>query len=94
MKDNDIITMKLEVFGRVQGVGFRMFCCQLAEKYQITGTVRNRVDGAVEMYATATQQHLDAFMKGCYAGNGWSQVKTIKTETMPTTEFSNFKVII
>lgn len=34
--------------GRVQGVGFRYTVCQIAARYELTGTVRNCYDGSVE----------------------------------------------
>ena len=43
--------------GRVQGVGFRYTTCRIADKYSLTGFVRNRPDGTVEalMQGPATQ---------------------------------------
>ena len=40
------------VIGRVQGVGFRYFVCQLAARYELTGWVRNCLDGSVDMDAS------------------------------------------
>ncbi|HDB6140348.1 TPA: acylphosphatase [Staphylococcus aureus] len=40
----------LQVFGRVQGVGFRYFTQRIAMNYNIVGTVQN-VDDYVEIYA-------------------------------------------
>jgi acylphosphatase len=46
------------VSGRVQGVGFRYFTQDAAEELRISGYVRNRRDGRVEVFAIGTlQQH-------------------------------------
>ncbi len=37
--------------GRVQGVGFRFTAFDIANRYQLTGLVRNLPDGNVEMIA-------------------------------------------
>lgn len=37
--------VKIAVMGRVQGVGFRPFVFQLAQTYQLKGTVQNNMDG-------------------------------------------------
>jgi acylphosphatase len=37
--------------GRVQGVGFRFTALRIANRYQLTGWVRNLPDGTVEMVA-------------------------------------------
>jgi len=36
--------------GRVQGVGFRYTCRDIAARYEVTGFVRNVPDGTVEMF--------------------------------------------
>ena len=41
----------VRVTGRVQGVGFRAFACRLAKQHGIAGTVRNCLDGSVEIIA-------------------------------------------
>ncbi len=42
------------VTGLVQGVGFRWFVCQTADTMEISGWVRNRPDGSVEIVAEGT----------------------------------------
>lgn len=37
--------------GRVQGIGFRFTALNIANRYQLTGLVRNLPDGTVEMVA-------------------------------------------
>ena len=37
--------------GRVQGIGFRFTVLNIASRYQLTGRVRNLMDGTVEMIA-------------------------------------------
>lgn len=53
-----MITKQFFVFGRVQGVGFRFFTLQEASKIGITGTVRNRIDGSVEVIAQGTEEQV------------------------------------
>lgn len=48
---------KLTIKGRVQGVGFRPFIFQLAEKYDIKGTVQNNMDG-VRIVAEGEEESL------------------------------------
>ena len=46
------------VSGSVQGVGFRYFAQDAAEKLHVSGFVRNLRDGRVEIFAMATaKQH-------------------------------------
>ncbi|HJY77718.1 MAG TPA: acylphosphatase [Burkholderiales bacterium] len=43
-----MITRKLRITGRVQGVGFRDALCGEAQARGLAGWVRNRTDGSVE----------------------------------------------
>lgn len=50
----------IRITGRVQGVGFRVFACRLAEQCGIAGTVKNLEDGSVEIVAQGAE--LDIFL--------------------------------
>ncbi|MCI1190851.1 acylphosphatase [Calidifontimicrobium sp. SYSU G02091] len=45
------MTLHAFVHGRVQGVGFREACVHEARRLGLTGWVRNRLDGRVEVLA-------------------------------------------
>ena len=49
------------VSGLVQGVGFRYFTQDAAERLHLTGYVRNLRDGRVEAYAIGTAEQLARF---------------------------------
>ncbi|CEG27550.1 carbamoyltransferase HypF [Bacillus sp. B-jedd] len=53
--------VKIAVRGRVQGVGFRPFIFQLAEKYAMSGTVQNNMDG-VKIHLEGNAEHLQEFL--------------------------------
>lgn len=45
--------------GRVQGVGFRFTASRIANRYGLTGFVRNLPDGTVEMLAQGKSDDID-----------------------------------
>ena len=45
--------------GRVQGVGFRFTAFHAANRYRLTGMVRNVSDGTVEMLAQGRDEDID-----------------------------------
>lgn len=52
----------LQVFGRVQGVGFRYFTQRIAMNYNIVGTVQN-VDDYVEIYAQGDDADIEIYSR-------------------------------
>ena len=48
--------------GRVQGVGFRFMVCRIAERYSVTGFVRNLNNGDVELVAEGKEPELSGFI--------------------------------
>jgi acylphosphatase len=48
--------------GNVQGVGFRYTTTRVADGYDVSGYVRNRPDGKVEVVAEGDAKEIDAFL--------------------------------
>ena len=56
------------VSGRVQGVGFRAWTQNQAEKLNLSGWVRNVSDGRVEIMAEGTEENEIIFWQACQKG--------------------------
>jgi len=56
---------RLVVFfsGRVQGVGFRYAVKTVATGFEVTGAVRNLLDGRVELLAEGEKKELEEFLQ-------------------------------
>ena len=57
----DIYTRKILVTGLVQGIGFRPFVAELAEKLELAGQVKN-LGGVVEIIISGNKQAVDTFI--------------------------------
>ena len=70
MSEADPLTRRCVVVrGQVQGVGFRWFAKELADSLGLTGWVRNRKDGAVELEVEGVAVVLDEFARRLRTGN-------------------------
>lgn len=49
--------------GHVQGVGFRYTVKSITRGFDVTGLVRNLLDGRVELVAEGTRQELEEFLQ-------------------------------
>lgn len=66
------------VRGRVQGVGYRYFAQNWAADIGVTGWVRNRDDGNVEVYAAGTPAQLDEFSGRLRQGPRFADVRGVE----------------
>jgi acylphosphatase len=77
-------TRLLRVRGRVQGVGFRNGCLRGASMFGVTGWVRNRLDGSVEVLAHAAADRLDAFERWLEHGVAAARVDVVESTPVAT----------
>lgn len=68
------------VEGHVQGVGFRFFVQDFAERRGLTGWVRNREERQVEVYAEGSHSDLSRLLNALYQGPGGAVVTRIDFE--------------
>lgn len=55
--------VKMNVQGRVQGVGFRYMTKMVADQLGVTGTVKNEFDGSVSIEACAPDDEMERFIQ-------------------------------
>jgi len=80
------------VTGVVQGVGFRWFTLRLAQRYGLTGWVRNRPDGSVELEAEGERGMVEAFLAEVRVGPRFGNVSSLSVEWIPLRHDSSFEV--
>jgi acylphosphatase len=61
-------TIRLVITGRVQGVGYRMWAERTAAQLGVSGWVRNRRDGSVELLANGNNDTIAALIEACRQG--------------------------
>ncbi len=67
----------IQVWGRVQGVGFRYFAQYTATFCRITGWVKNCDDGSVQIEAQGSEEDTDNFLIKIKKGNQFVRVDDI-----------------
>ena len=68
------------VSGMVQGVGFRYFAQDAAEKLRVSGFVRNLRDGRVEVFVMATPRQHAEFRAMLERGPRLSSISEVQEE--------------
>lgn len=81
------------VSGRVQGVGFRYFTQDVAEREGLTGTARNLPDGRVEVIAEGDTESLERLELALWRGPSHARVERVEVESVaPTGRRTGFGV--
>jgi acylphosphatase len=82
------------VSGRVQGVAFRWYAQQTAIAQGLTGWIRNRRDGRVEVCVEGERKEVESFAAWLRRGPSPARVDSVEeTWTEATGEFADFQVI-
>lgn len=93
MNERQNYRVHIRVEGRVQGVGFRYFVIGEAGNLGLTGWVRNRLDGSVEVIAEGERDKLIQLVHVLQRGSRSSVVSAVREEWLEGTgEFQGFSV--
>ena len=82
-------SVRLYINGTVQGVFFRMFIKENAERYNVKGFVRNLEDGRIEVFLEGDSNDVNKMIELCKKGPKHAQIRNV--EIKPE-RFQNFKV--
>lgn len=89
---HSVIARRYEVFGRVQGVGFRYFVHHTAVRLGLSGWVRNRRDGSVEALAEGSGDTLAQFREALTEGPSMSSVTRVEEHPVGPTALASFRI--
>jgi len=73
----------MQVHGRVQGVGFRYHVAQAASARGLTGWVRNRLDGSVELVVQGDGAEIERWRRWLLDGVPTARVDSLRLEPVP-----------
>ncbi len=82
-----------KVFGKVQGVGYRVWVRNTAIKNSLTGWVKNCDDKTVEFEISGEEKEKKIFLKKCYMGPMFSKVIKIELQDVTFKEFCSFEIL-
>lgn len=91
--ETSFVCLHAKVSGRVQGVNFRYTTLQRARQLRLTGWVRNRADGSVEVMAEGPRAAVEELLTFLHQGPPYAQVERVEVEWRPASgAFRHFDV--
>jgi acylphosphatase len=88
-----IVARRYVISGRVQGVGFRYFTEELAQREGVSGFVRNLPDGRVEAVVEGDVEAVGRVEVALWNGPRGSRVEDIEIEeTTPSGRLTGFRI--
>jgi len=77
------VTTRFQVFGMVQGVGFRWFVARHARSLGLTGYARNLPNGSVEVMVDGPEDAMPALERLLRTGPANAEVDRVERSTEP-----------
>lgn len=81
------------VYGKVQGVYFRLTTKAVADQLGVKGTAQNKPDGTVAIEAEGDAFALEAFLEWCQEGPERAVVEKVVANEGEMKNYRNFEVI-
>ena len=85
------IAVRAVIRGRVQGVGYRQWTCREAARLSLSGWVRNRSDGAVELKAIGPADVVEQLLAACRRGPPSARVEGVERFEAEVEALSSFE---
>lgn len=86
-------TLRVYITGTVQGVLFRKFIEENANRIGIRGYVRNLDDGRVEVVMEGTDDKIAEMLQICKTGNPHSKIREIEIKELTNQGFQGFSIM-
>lgn len=87
-----MIAKRLQIHGRVQGVGYRHWVKQTATRLGLAGWVRNLRDGTVEALVEGDTAAVEELLRACRRGPAGASVSLIHEDLVELEELEGFEV--
>jgi len=83
---------KIQIKGKVQGVGYRYNAQAAAHKLNLTGFVKNEHDGSVLTCAEGEEEKVNRFIEWCHTGPRWADVTEVIAEEQEPKGYKTFEI--
>ncbi|RYE22957.1 MAG: acylphosphatase [Sphingobacteriaceae bacterium] len=87
------IHLTIKVYGKVQGVSYRVTTKAVADQLGIKGIVKNVADGSVYIEAEGDAVFIESFLEWCHEGPDAARVEHVASNEGEMKNYRNFEVV-
>jgi len=85
--------VRVYINGTVQGVFFRAFIKENAERHNVKGFSRNLEDGRIEVFLEGDPDNVNKMIELCKKGPKHAQIRNVEIKPEKFQDFKTFKVL-
>lgn len=85
--------VRLYIKGTVQGIFFRQFIKDNAERCDVRGFARNLEDGRVEVFIEGEMENVEKMIDFCKKGPRHSRIENVEIKEEKLQDFKEFKIL-
>ena len=86
-------SVRLYIEGTVQGIFFRAFVKENAERYNVKGFVRNLDDGRIEIFLEGDTNDVEKMIELCKKGPKHSEIRKVEIKDEKFQGIKEFKIL-
>jgi len=86
-------SIRLLLTGSVQGIFFRQFIKEHADKNKVKGFIRNLEDGRVEVFIEGDQEKVENVINICKRGPKHANIRNVEEIPQSFQDFKEFKIL-
>lgn len=86
-------SVRAYITGTVQGIFFRAFVKENAERHNVKGFVRNLEDGRIEIFMEGQTNDVNKLLEICEKGPRHSKIRKVELKQERFQDFKVFKVL-
>jgi len=85
-------TLSIHIYGKVQGVWFRVSTKRIADELGVKGFVENKSDGSVHILAQGSKKNIQAFTEWCTQGPPLARVDSLDVQEVEWNAVTGFTI--
>ena len=90
---NNMKCIEIRITGRVQGVWFRKYTKEHADRSGVVGSVQNNTDGTVRCIAQGNDDKISEFLNFCHKGSPLSKVEVVEVTEHMMIDSGSFNIL-